>query len=61
MTNATQLGYLKAAIGNAYEYTVDESKYSVTIELNSSTEDFYFSNVGTSTVYISGVEIVYEK
>ena len=61
VTNATQLGYLKAAIGTAYEYTVDESKYSVTIELNSSTEDFYFSNVGTSTVYISGVEIVYEK
>ena len=59
-TNANQFAYLKDAIGTAYTYTEDADAFTVTIEYNSA-DDFTFANVGNSTVYISGVEIVYEK
>jgi hypothetical protein len=58
-TNATQLTNLKAAIGTQYTYTVDEAALTVTIVVDT-TGDFTFTNVGTQTAYISGVEIVYE-
>jgi hypothetical protein len=58
-TNATQLNNLKKAIGTAYEYTEDESTFSVTIVWNSK-EDFVLVNNGTSTVYVNKVEITYE-
>ena len=60
VTNATQLGYLKAAIGTAYTFTEDADAFSITIAYDSA-EAFSFANVGSSTVYVSGVEIVYEK
>lgn len=59
-TNANQLAYLKAAIGTAYTFTEDADAFSITIEYNSA-DPFTFANVGSSTAYISGVEITYEK
>ncbi len=59
-TNATQLKNLVNAIGTQYECETNEEKLTVTIKLDT-TGDFTFSNVSTSTAYISGVEIVYEK
>jgi hypothetical protein len=60
VTNATQLTNLVNAIGTQYECETNEEKLTVTIKLDT-TGDFTFSNVSTSTAYISGVEIVYEK
>jgi translation elongation factor EF-Ts len=40
-------------------YTKDETNFTITIEWNS-TEDFVVSNTTTSTIYVSGVEIIYE-
>ncbi len=57
-TNATQLTNLKGAIGSAYVYTENAESFSLTIELDSVAE-FVISHVGSTTVYISGVEIVY--
>ena len=57
-TNATQLANLEKAMAGL-TFTKDEASLSITVELNS-TENFTFSNVGSTTVYISGVEIVYE-
>ena len=59
-TNPTQLTNLKNAIGTQYECTVDEAELTVTIILDS-TEDFVMTNVGTTTAYVSGVTVVYEK
>ena len=59
-TNPTQLTNLKNAIGTQYECTVDEAELTVTIVLDS-TEDFVMTNVGTTTAYVSGVTVVYEK
>ena len=59
-SNATQLTNLKNAIGTAYTYTADEATFSVTIALGT-TGDFTFDNAGSSTVYISGVDVTYEK
>ena len=60
VSNATQLGYLKTAIGTAYTFTENADALSLTIAYDSA-EAFSFANVGSSTVYVSGVEIVYEK
>jgi hypothetical protein len=60
VTNATQLENLKKAIGTQYEFTADADALTLTIQLNI-TGDFEFSNVGTSTVYISGIEVAYVK
>ena len=57
-TNATQLTNLKNAIGTQYTYTVNDADLSVTIVLDS-TDNFTFTNVSTTTAYVSGVEIVY--
>jgi hypothetical protein len=59
-TNATQLTNLANAIGTQFTFTKDEDALTLTIEWNK-TDDFTFSNVGTTTAYISGVEVVYEK
>jgi hypothetical protein len=59
-SNAAQLTNLKNAIGTAYTYTADEAAFSVTIALGN-TGDFTFTNAGSSTVYISGVDVIYEK
>ena len=58
-SNATQLGNLEKAIGTAYEYTKDADALSVTIVLNSA-EEFVLVNNGSSTVYVSKVEVAYE-
>jgi hypothetical protein len=59
-TNASQLGYLKNAIGTAYAYTENADDLSVTIVWDSA-EDFVLTNNGTSTVYVNNVQIAYEK
>ena len=59
VTNATQLGYLKDAIGSQYAYTVDETFLTATIELNTN-EDFVLENKGSNTVYVSDVKVYYE-
>ncbi|MBQ7873205.1 MAG: hypothetical protein IJ360_04455 [Clostridia bacterium] len=59
-SNATQLNNLVNAIGNQYTVTTNTDDLSVTIEWNK-TDDFTFSNISTTTVYISGVEVIYEK
>lgn len=59
-TNATQLTNLeKALANNGLTFTKDETALTITIEWNS-TNDLTFMNNSTTTVYISGVEIVYE-
>jgi hypothetical protein len=58
-TNATQFGNLQKAIGTQFEFTADAENFTVTIKLNT-TGDFTFTNVSTTTAYISGIEIVYE-
>ena len=58
-TNSTQLANLEKAIGTQFEFTTNTDKLSVTITVNS-TEDFTFENQSTTTVYISGVDVVYE-
>jgi hypothetical protein len=58
-TSASQLTNLKNAIKDQYEYTENAEDLTVTIIFDS-TDDFVFSNQGTSTAYISGVEIAYE-
>jgi len=59
-TNATQLTNLEKAIGTQYEFTKDADALTITIILDS-TEDFVLTNQGTTTAYVSGVEVVYEK
>ena len=59
-TNATQLSNLEKAIGTQYEYTKDADAFTITIILDS-TGNFVLENKGTTTVYVSGVEVVYEK
>ena len=61
VTTTTYLGHLETVLKNAgLTVTKDETSLTATIEWNS-TENFTFSNTGTSTIYISGVEVVYEK
>ena len=43
-----------------FTFTKDETAFTATIEWNSNA-DFTFSNTTTSTIYINGVEVVYEK
>ena len=59
VTNATQLGYLEKALAG-HEFTTDTENLSATVNVNS-TGDFSFMNMGTSTVYVSNVEVIYEK
>ena len=59
-TNAIQLNNLQKAIGTQYEFTVDTDALTVTIKLGSN-GDVTFSNVSTTTAYISGIEVVYEN
>ena len=60
VTNATYLGHLEKVVKDAnLTYTKDETNFTITIEWNS-TEDFVVSNTTTSTIYVSGVEIIYE-
>ena len=60
VTSATYLGYLETVVKNAgLTYSKDEAALTITIEWNS-TEDFAISNTTTSTIYISGVEVIYE-
>ncbi len=59
-TNATQLANLEKALeNNNLTFTKDEAALSITIEWNS-TESLTLTNNGTSTAYISGVEVIYE-
>jgi hypothetical protein len=58
-TNAAQLTNLVNAIGDQFTFTQDADKLTVTIDLDSAKE-FTFSNVSTTTAYISGIEVVYE-
>jgi Zn-finger nucleic acid-binding protein len=60
VTTASYLNTLKTAIGTQYEFTADETNFTVTIQLNS-TEDFVLENQSASTVYVNGVSIVYAK
>ena len=60
VTNATYLGHLKTALEGQYEYTADETNFTVTIQLNS-TEDLVIENKASSTIYVNGVSIVYAK
>ena len=53
------LSNLVNAIGTQFTFTQDADKLTVTIDLDSAKE-FTFSNVGTNTAYISGIEVVYE-
>lgn len=58
-TNSTQLANLQAALAGI-TFTTDADALTVTIEWNSA-ENFTFENKGTTTAYISSVEIAYEK
>ena len=61
VTSASYLTSLEAVLKTAgLTFTKDEAAFTATIEWNK-TEDFTFSNTGSSTIYISGVEVVYEK
>ena len=60
VTNATYLTHLQTALKGQYEFTADETNFTVTIQLNS-TEDFVLENKSTSTIYVNGVTIVYAK
>jgi hypothetical protein len=56
----SQFTNLKNAIGTQFEFTENAEEFSVTIKLGT-TENFNFSNVGSTTAQISGIEVVYEK
>ena len=58
VTNATQLTNLKAAFAGL-NFVENTEKLNLVITWNSS-EDFVTSNVGTTTVYVSGVEVLYK-
>ena len=59
-TNTTQLKNLENALANNnLTFTKDEAKLTITIEWNS-TENLVITNNGTTTAYVSGVEIIYE-
>ena len=60
VTSESYLTQLKNAIASQYEYTEDPSTLSVTINLES-VATFELVNQGTSTVYVSGVKVAYEK
>jgi hypothetical protein len=60
-TNATQLTNLRNAIGTAYEYTVDEAEFSVTINFAEPVTSFVLSHAGSTTAYISGVDVITTK
>ena len=49
----------KNAIGDQFAFTADADALTVTIELDT-TGDFTFTNISTTTAYISGIEVVYE-
>ena len=57
-TNATQLNNLKAAFAGL-NFVENTEKLNLVITWNSA-EDFVTSNVGTTTVYVSGVEVLYK-
>jgi hypothetical protein len=60
VTSTSYLTNLETVLKNAgLTVTKDEAALTITIEWNS-TEDFTFSNTSTSTIYISGAEIIYE-
>ena len=59
-TNATQLANLEKALeNNNLTFSKDESALTITIEWNS-TENLVITHNGTTTAYVSGVEVVYE-
>jgi hypothetical protein len=59
-TNATQLTNLENALANNnLTFTKDADALTITIEWNS-TENLTFMHNGSTTAYISGVEIIYE-
>jgi len=58
-TNATQLGNLEKALANQnLTFTKNDADLCITIEVGAS-GDFTITNNGTTTAYVSGVEVVY--
>ncbi|MBQ4060747.1 MAG: hypothetical protein IJD46_01850 [Bacilli bacterium] len=60
VTSESYLTKLEQAIASQYEFTSDVSTLTLTITLDAA-ETFVLENQGTSTIYVNGVEVVYEK
>ena len=61
VTTSTYLTHLvTCANANGLTFTQDTDALSITIEWNSA-EPFHMENLATSTIYVSGVEVSYER